>query len=80
MISNNNSASTTAYTMVSTVAEHKRMFSWRQLKAADTARALYCKLGRPSEAEFQSILQRNLNHSCPVTPDDAKRALLMSPC
>ena len=77
VFSNNNSASTTAYTMVSTVAEHKRMFSRRQLEDADRARDLYRKLGRPSEAEFQSILQLNLIRNCPVTPDDAKRALLI---
>ena len=63
-----------AYTMVSTVATQKRLFSTRQIAAADTARALYRKLGRPGEAEFYSILTKNLIRNCPVTPDDARRA------
>jgi hypothetical protein len=63
-----------AYTMISTVADHKTMFSRRQIADADTARALYRKMGRPDEAEFLSILKRNLIRNCPVTPDDAKRA------
>ena len=67
----------TAYTMVSTVADHKRMFSRRQIADADAARALYRKIGRPDEAEFVSILQRNLIRNCPITPDDARRALLI---
>ena len=63
-----------AYTMVSTVAQQKKMFSRRQIEAADTARELYRKLGRPDEAEFYSILTKNLIRNCPVTPDDARRA------
>ena len=43
----------TAYTLLSTVAEHRRNFSKRQVDDADAARALYRKLGRPDEAEFQ---------------------------
>ena len=65
----------TAYTMISTVADQKRMFSRRQVQAADAARELYRKLGRPSEAEFQTILRGNQIRNCPVTPDDARRAL-----
>lgn len=70
-------ANVTAYTLVSTVAEHKKLFSQRQIDAADTARALYRKIGRPDEAEFLSILQSNQIRNCPVTPDDARRALLI---
>ena len=62
------------YTMVSTVAVQKAMFSRREIKAADAARELYRKVGRPSEAEFQSILKNNFIINCPVTADDAKRA------
>jgi hypothetical protein len=53
------------------------MFSRRQIEAADAARALYRKIGRPDEAEFVNILKRNLIRNCPVTPDDAKRALII---
>jgi hypothetical protein len=52
------------------------MFSQWQIKQADLARKLYRLLGRPDEKEFRSILQNNLILNCPVTPDDAQRALL----
>ena len=68
------SESVTAYTMVNTVANQKKMFSRRQITAANVARELYRKLGRPDEAEFYSILTKNLIRNCPVTPDDARRA------
>ena len=42
------SESVTAYTMVSTVAAQKKLFSRRQIEAADTARALYRKLAKHS--------------------------------
>jgi hypothetical protein len=69
-----NSENVNAYTMVSTVADQKQMFSRRQIEAADTARELYQKLGRPDEVEFYSILTKNLIRNCPVTPDNARRA------
>jgi hypothetical protein len=50
----------------------------REVKAADAARVLYQKLGRPGEAEFDSILlPHNLLRNCPITPGDAKRALVI---
>jgi hypothetical protein len=73
----NNNDQVTAYTMVSTVEENKRLFTAREVKDADAARALYRKLGRPSESEFQSVLRGNFVINCPVTPDDARRALLI---
>lgn len=63
-----------AYTMVTTVATQKKLFSRREIAAADEARALYRKIGRPDEAEFQRILRSNVIQNCPVTPDDARRA------
>ena len=63
------------YTMLSTVADHKKLFTPRQIADADAARALYRKLGRPDESEFLSILKKNLIRNCPVTHDDAKRAM-----
>ncbi len=63
-----------AYTMISTVAAQELFFSKRQVTAADTARELYRKLGQPGEAEFYSILTKNLIRNCPVTPDDVRRA------
>jgi hypothetical protein len=40
-----------------------------------TKREQYKKIGRPSEKEFNDILQNNLICNCPVTSDNAKRAL-----
>lgn len=71
------SPSVNAYTLLSSVAENKKNFTRRQIEGADNARALYRKLGRPSEQFFQSLLQRNLIRNCPVTVDDAKRAVLI---
>lgn len=65
------------YTLVSTVAAQKKLFSRREIKSADAARELYRKIGRPDEVEFQQILKNNLIRNCPVTTDDAKRALLI---
>jgi hypothetical protein len=67
----------TGYSILSTVAEQKKLFSRREIKAADAARELYRKIGRPDETEFDSILRRNLIRNCPVTPNDAKRALII---
>ena len=66
-----------AYSMLSTVAAQKHMFSWREIKAADTSRELYQKTGRPDEAKFQTILQKNHIRNCPVTPADSQRALII---
>ena len=63
-----------AYTLLETVAANKKLFTPRQVTSADLARGLYRKLGRPSEADFYSILTKNLIRNCPVTPDDARRA------
>jgi ribosomal protein L15 len=72
---NNINEKVTGYTLIAAVAEQKKMFSRRQIQDADNARALYRKLGRPAEAEFYHILSGNLLRNCPVTVDDAKRAL-----
>ena len=71
------SESVNAYTFVSSVAANKQMFTRREVEAADAARALYRKIGRPSQADFLHILSKNLIRNCPVTPDDAKRALVI---
>jgi hypothetical protein len=41
-----------AYTLVNTVAQHKTMFTPRQIQAANAARDLYRMIGRPSEPAF----------------------------
>jgi Zinc knuckle len=66
-----------AYTMLSSVMENKKLFTQREIHAADEARALYRKIGRPGEAEFQDLLRKSFIRNCPITVDDAKRALLI---
>ena len=61
--------------MLNTVAKNKALFTMREVKAVDNARALYRKLGHPSEKEYQHILESNFILNCPITVDDAKRAL-----
>ena len=76
---NSTNNNVTGYTLLSTVAEQRKMFSRsRDVKAADTARELYRKLGWPSEADFIiSYLTKNSIQNCPVTPDDARRATII---
>jgi hypothetical protein len=63
--------------LFSTVAENKKLFTRRDIDNADATRALYCKIGRPSESDFLTILSKNLIRNCPVTVDDAKRASII---
>ena len=67
----------TPYSLLQTVVSRKARFTRRELLAADAARELYRKLGRPGESSFLRILQRNLLRNCPVTADDALRATLI---
>ena len=63
------------YLFLSTVADNKSRYTRCEIEGADRARSLYRKIGRPSEKEFLTILQNNLIRNCPVTSDDARRAL-----
>jgi hypothetical protein len=65
------------YSFVSTVTNNKAQFPRREIEGADKARALYRKIGRPFQQQFEQILAKNLIRNCPVTVDDAKRALLI---
>jgi hypothetical protein len=73
----NQSNPTNAYLFLNTVAGNMAHYTQREIQGADTARELYRKLGHPSEQEFVKILQNNLIRNCPVTSDDAKRALII---
>ena len=50
-------------------------YSPREVEGADRARTLYRQLGRPSQRDFLDALANNVVQNCPVTPEDAKRAL-----
>ena len=63
--SNHDSEPVSAYALVSTVAENKKLFTRREIDAADAARDLYRKIGRPSESDFLDILSRNMIRNCP---------------
>ena len=65
------------YFFVQTVSSNRRMFHRREIEGADKARDLYTKLGRPSQQHFEYILANSLITNCPVTADDAKRALII---
>jgi hypothetical protein len=65
----------TNYLFLNTVANNKQAYTRCKIKGADRARELYKKIGQPSKQEFVEILQSNLIPNCPVTPDDARRAL-----
>jgi hypothetical protein len=62
------------YSYLQTVADNKKVFTKRQIDAADAARLLYRKLGRPGAARFLDIIRKNLLINCPVTTDNVNRA------
>jgi hypothetical protein len=64
-----------AYSYLQTVAHNKTKFTARQIDAADSARKLYWFLGRPGHSRFLSILKENHILNCPLTVDDAQRAV-----
>jgi hypothetical protein len=61
--------------LVQSVEDNKSSFVKREIDAADAARDLYRKLGRPSQAKFEEIIAKNIVRTCPVTIDDARRVL-----
>jgi hypothetical protein len=69
------SSATANYLFLSTVAANKASFTNREIKGADKARALYRKIGPPSENDFNDILDNDRITNCPLTSDDAKRAV-----
>ena len=75
--SNDTSHTSTDYLFLNTVEGNKNKYVRIEIEGADRARALYKKIGRPSEEDFTDILVNNRIRNCPVTPDDAERALLI---
>jgi len=74
---NNVSDDVIAYSFIATVASNKLHYHRREIEAADKARALYRKIGRPSTAQFEHILLHGLIRNCPITVDDARRAVII---
>jgi hypothetical protein len=65
------------FSFVNTVAKNKSLFTTREIKGADRARALQRRIGYPSQQQFENALKTNLITNCPITVDDAKRAVLI---
>ncbi len=63
------------YSFIQTVDEQKSRFHRREIEAADKARQLYNRIGRPSQKHFEDMLKNNAIRNCPVTIDDARRAI-----
>ena len=68
-------APVTDYSLVNTVADNKSNFTRKQLTRAEIARHLYVLVGRPSHRDFITFIRNNTLKNCPVTTDDANRAL-----
>jgi hypothetical protein len=66
---------TPSFSFLETVQSNKSYFTRREIEGANAARAFYRKLGRPSESQFHHALKHNQFHNCPITADDARRAL-----
>ena len=62
------------YVFVNTVSDNMRMFSPRQIQAAERARDLYIMMARPSPSNFKFMFQHQLIKISPVTYDNAVRA------
>jgi hypothetical protein len=63
------------YSFVSSVVENKAKFTNRQVNDADLAKRVYAMVGRPSHATFLKMIRENMIDGCPITVDDANRAL-----
>ena len=61
--------------LLATVAANKKSFTPREISQADAARRLYRLLGRPDEKVFRDLLKQKQIINCPLTHDDALRAL-----
>jgi hypothetical protein len=71
----NPSSTSEDYTFLNTVAGNKANLTRREIEGADRARTLYRKIGHPAEQEYNEILDNNSIRNCPVTSDNARRAL-----
>ena len=73
---NGNSKDTVSpYSFVQTIAKNKKLYHKREIDGANKARELYIRLGQPSQHQFQTMLANNMIPDCPITADDARRAI-----
>ena len=65
----------TEYSCYTLVADNRALFTKRQVDSADLARRLYQHLGMPGYRKFFQMIKHNHIKNCPLTLDDARRAL-----
>jgi hypothetical protein len=59
-----------AFVFLNAVSGNKEGFSQREIKGAETAKALHAKLGCPSMRDYKWVIQSNQIKDCPVTARD----------
>ena len=64
-----------AYSFLILVKSNKGNFTTREVKRADMARKFRKHLGYPGYKQYFRLLESNYFTDCPITVDDAKRAL-----
>ena len=72
---NSPSEDVSPYVLLNTVEGNKKMYHRREVERADQAKALFKKLGMHSYERFYHALKNNLIVNCPVSVEDAKRAV-----
>jgi hypothetical protein len=63
------------YSFLNSVNENKSLYTRRQLKSADLAKWVYELVSRPSHATSLKMIRENQLQNCPITAEEANRAL-----
>jgi hypothetical protein len=63
------------YSFLTLVKANKQAFTRREIAAADAAIDFHRKIGLPNYKKFFKLLEQGYYRNCPITADDAKRAL-----
>ena len=63
------------YSLFNTVANLEKQYTKKEVAKAKLARNLQIRLGRPSQQRFEVIIKNNQLKNCPITIEDARRAL-----
>jgi len=71
------SESVSRYCFIVIVARNKNYFHCHEIEDANQACTLYAMIGRPSQQQFEFILNNNLIWNCPMMVNDAQRALII---
>jgi hypothetical protein len=67
-----NKTTSSAYSLLTTVAQNLRLYTHRQRRGIEQAQRLYQMIGRPSHATFLRMITQHQIPNCPVTFDDAQ--------